>query len=147
MAQMDTFPGYVLSSRNLVGPALWIRDHLPPQATIATRRIGALAYYSGRPIFDYTFGLPDREVAHLVAAAGHRFDVPNEPALAAVWRRRSPEYLLEDGAIIDLIASQAGGTRQRFSIHGQPYGVLKCFPIGPQQNWVLAQRLAAEIEP
>jgi len=142
MSQMEMFPGYVLASKNLVAPAVWMREHLPPDATIATRRIGALAYYGDRTIFDYTFGLTDREVARLVAAAGRRFDLPNDPALAAVWRRRSPDFLLEDDVMIDMIAAHAGGTRRQFVIHGQPYGVVQCFSIGPGKDWVLARRLA-----
>jgi hypothetical protein len=147
MAQMETFPGYVLASKNLVAPALWMRDHLPAGATIATRRIGALAYYSEKTIFDYTFGLTDREVARLVAAAGRRFDFPNDPALAEVWRRRSPDYLLEDAAIIDIIAAEAGGTRGRFPIHDQLYGAVQSFCIGPGKDWVLARRLPPETNP
>ncbi len=141
MATMETFPGYVLASERLVEPSLWVRDHLPPQATIATRRIGTLAYHSQRPVFDYAFGLPDRQVARLVAAAGCRFDDPNHPALAAVWRETAPDYLLEDADVMHRIISQAGGTPQRFAIHGLPYRVIRSFRIGVEAEWVLAQRL------
>jgi arabinofuranosyltransferase len=141
MAQMGDFPGYVLAGKSLVEPALWMRDHLPERATIATRRIGALAYYSHRKPLDYAYGLPDREVARLVARQGRRFDSPADPALAAVWRARSPDYLLEDGTVIDYIVSQAGGVRDRFPIHGIEYRVIKQFPIGRNVQWVLAQRI------
>ena len=142
IASAEEFPGYVLAGKNLVAPSLWVRDHLPAGATIATRRIGALAYYSHRPVFDYTYGLPDRQVAHLVASAGHRFDTPNDEALAAVWRDRAPEYILEDGLIVDHIAALAGGTRQRFSVHGVEYRLIEQFPIGHDAQWVLARRAA-----
>ena len=144
MARMDDFPGYVLAGKNLVEPAVWMRDHLPADATIATRRIGALAYYTRRNVFDYTYGLPEPEVARLVAQHGRRFDTPTDPALAPLWRDRAPGYLLEDGAMIDYIVSQAGGARERFSIHGIDYRVVKQFPIGREVQWVLAQRIAPE---
>jgi hypothetical protein len=144
MARMDDFPGYVLSGKNLIEPSLWLRDHVPAEATIASRRIGALAYYSGRPVFDYMYGLPDRQVARLVSAQGRRFDTPTDSALAAEWRTRAPEYILEDGPIIDYIASQSGGTRQRFSVHGIEYQSVEQFTIGHDAQWVLARRVAAK---
>jgi len=142
MSAMETFPGYILAGKNLVQPSLWIRDHLDADATIASRRIGALAYYSRKRVFDYTFGLPDREVARLVAAAGRRFDSPDDPALAALWSARAPDYLLEDGEMLDYIVSGTGGTRQHFAIHGLPYGVIKRFSIGREKDWVLVGRLS-----
>lgn len=141
MARLGDFPGYVLAGRNLIAPSLWMRDHLPAGATIATRRIGALAYYSKCDVFDYAYGLPDREVARLVARHGGRFDSPTDPALAAVWRARSPDYLLEDGVVLDQIVAAAGGGSRRFSIHGIPYRVVDRFPIGCEVDWVLAERI------
>jgi hypothetical protein len=146
MARMEAFPGYVLAGKNLVGPAAWMRDHLPAEATIATRRIGALAYYSHRKVFDYTYGLPEPGVARLVARHGRRFDTPTDPALAALWRARAPDYLLEDGELIDYIISQASGVRRRFSIHGIEYRVIEQFPIGCNVQWVLARRCRQPIE-
>jgi hypothetical protein len=144
MARFDDFPGYVLGSKSLVEPSVWLRDHVPAGATIATRRIGALAYYSQRPVFDYAYGLPDRQVARLVSSQGRHFDTPTDFALAAIWRARAPEYVLEDGPIIDYIASQGGGTRQRFSIHGIEYRLVEQFTIGHDAQWVLARRVAAK---
>jgi hypothetical protein len=118
-----------------------MRDHLPAGATIATRRIGAVAYYSQRPVFDYSYGLTDVAVARLVARHGGRFETPTDPALAQVWLSRRPEYLLEDGLIMDYILDQSGGTRQRFLIHGLPYRVIREFPLGRDGRWILAQRM------
>ena len=101
-------------------------------ATIATRRIGVVAYYSQHQVFDYAYGLPDAEVARLVAGRGERFDTPTDLALLAAWRAQSPEYLLEDNLIMDGIISKAGGTRRRFAIHGIEYQVIREFPIGRQ---------------
>jgi len=147
MARMETFPGYVLAGKNLVNASLWIRDHIPDDATIATRRIGALAYYGGRPIFDYAFGLPDREVARLVAEAGGRFQNPGTPELAPLWQARAPDYLLEDADMMELTISKTSGTHERFSIHGLQYGVIKYFPVGKDARWVLARRLPGRPQP
>jgi hypothetical protein len=141
LAQMDVFPGYVLAGKNLIEPAQWIRDHLPADATIATRRIGVLAYYSHRKVFDYVYGLADPEVARLVARHGRRFDLPTEQGLAALWRARAPDYLLEDGSVMDLIMARTGGAYRRFAIHGLAYRVVDKFTIGTDVQWVLAQRI------
>jgi len=138
---MAVYPGYVLAGRSLIEPAEWLRDHLAADATIATRRIGVVAYYSGRKVFDYTYGLPDPEVARLVACHGERFDTPTDPALEKLWRSRAPEYLLEDEAIVDGIIAKAAGCRERFAIHGIEYHVIRQFPIGDGANWVLTERL------
>lgn len=142
MAQMDDFPGYVLAGRSLVAPAKWMREHLPEGATIATRRIGTLAYYTRANVFDYAYGLPEPEVARLVARHRHRFDMPTDEALAELWRARAPDYLLEDGLVMDLIVAQAKGTREQFSIHGIGYRVIGQFPIGRNTEWVLAKKSA-----
>jgi hypothetical protein len=44
-----------------VATAWWCRDHLPSNAIVATHDIGALGFYSGRPIVDVV-GLLDREI-------------------------------------------------------------------------------------
>jgi hypothetical protein len=141
MTRMEVYPGYVLSGNALIEPARWMRDHLAPDATIATRRIGVVAYYSGEKIFDYMYGLPEPEVARLVAKHGERFEMPTDPALETLWRTRSPEYLLEDDSIMDAIVAKAGGLRERFAIHGIEYQVIRQFPIGKGVSWVLAQRV------
>jgi hypothetical protein len=141
LAGMEVYPGYVLAAKNLIGPALWMRDHVPAGATIATRRVGVLAYYSERKVFDYVYGLDDPEVARLVARHGRRFDLPTDEALAAVWRARAPEYLLEDGSVMDMIMARTGGNDRRFTIHGLAYRVLDKFTIGSDAQWVLAQRI------
>jgi hypothetical protein len=135
------FPGYVLTSRSLVPPALWIRDHLPAGATLATRRIGALAYYSDRPVFDYAFGLTEPEVARLIRDHGGPFDSPADPELAAVWRRRAPGYILEDRDVLYSIAAGQDGNPERFRVHGFEYRVVRRFRIGRGMDWVLAERV------
>jgi hypothetical protein len=141
LAAMDEFPGYVLAGSELVKPALWMRDHLPAGATIATRRIGAVAYCSGRPVLDYSYGLTDAQVARLVARHGGRFETPTDAALGPVWRARQPEYFLEDGLIMDYILGLCGGTHDRFLVHGIPYRVIREFPLGRDGRWILAERM------
>ncbi len=141
MSRMEAYPGFILAGKTLIGPAQWMRDHVAADATIATRRIGVAAYYSGRQVFDYTYGLPEPEVARLVARRGERFDTPTDSALEKVWRTRSPDYLLEDDDIMDAIIAKARGSRERFAIHGIEYHVVREFPIGCEVAWVLAERL------
>jgi hypothetical protein len=137
-AWLDRYPGYVLASTPLVGPSLWMRDNLPPGSVIATRRIGALAYYSGHRVFDYKFGLTEPEVARLVARERGAFDLPTHPALAEVWQRNQPQYLLEDTEIMQSIIESAGGTSEGFTIHGIRYQVVRSFPIATGVDWTLA---------
>jgi len=83
----------------------------------------------------------DPEVARLVARHGRRFDLPTDEALAAVWSARAPEYLLEDGSVMDMIMARTGGVYRHFTIHGLAYRVVDKFTIGSDTQWVLAQRI------
>ncbi|NLF09032.1 MAG: hypothetical protein GX594_13785, partial [Pirellulaceae bacterium] len=141
LAALDGYPGYVMASKDLVGPAVWMRDNLPADSVIATRRIGALAYFSRHPVYDYVYGLPDAETALLVARNGGRFHTPTAPVLARRWKSRRPDYLLEDEAVLNHIISQTGGTHENFHIHGDAFGVIRRFQIGRGVQWVLAARL------
>jgi len=134
------FPGYVLTSRTLVAPSIWVRDHLPAGATLATRRIGALAYWSGHPVFDYAFGLTDPEVARLIRRHGGAFTSPADPELAQLWRERAPDYILEDRDVLYGAAAATGGAPESFQVHGLEYGVIRRFRIGRGMDWVLAGR-------
>ena len=134
-AERLAYPGYILTSATLVPPALWMRDHLPPGTRIATRRIGALAYFSGHPVFDYSFGLTEPEVARLIRQRGGPFDDPNDPALETLWRQRAPAYLLEEGDLINRLGGKKG-----FRIHGMDYKVIHRFSIARGVEWVLAGR-------
>ncbi len=137
-----SYPGYIATSRTLVAPAMALGRRLPPGATIASRRIGALAYYSGHPVFDYAFGLTEPEVARLIRRRGRELEDPNDPALAAIWRARRPGFLLEDGEVLARIAAAAGGTPARFAVQGSIYRAVARFRIARGVDWVLAERLA-----
>jgi arabinofuranosyltransferase len=136
----ENYPGYVLTGRNLVAPAKWMADNLPPDSTIATKRIGVLSFYSGHRIFDYTYGLTDREVAQLVSEHHDQFSYPSNPALEQIWKKRMPEFLLEDQSMIEAFMNTAPGDAGEFVIHGVPYSVLRTFPIGFSESWTLCKR-------
>lgn len=135
------YPGYVLVSQSLVAPSLWIRDNLPDTAVIAARRIGALAYYSRKKIFDWKFGLVDREVAAIRRRTAADINYPTNPALKELWPKVSPDYLLEDSQVIQAVIREAGGTEERFEVQGIPYHVLKKFKIALDVDWVLCQKI------
>ena len=118
LSQLNTYPGYVLAERSLVEPSRWMGEHLPAGVTVATRRIGALAYYSHLNVFDYAYGLTDPKVARMVGRRGRRFDLPGDPELAAAGRSRALINFSEDAATLDYVLSQSGGTREKFLIHG-----------------------------
>lgn len=137
---INSYPGYVITSRNLIEPCRWMNEHLPPETTVATRRIGALGYFTGRDIFDYSWGLITPEVTPLVRAHGEPFEDPNDPALAQVWRSERPEFLLEDWDDVEAFIESAEGTPDRFELHGVPYRVARKFAIGDEAWWALCAR-------
>jgi hypothetical protein len=137
---LSQYPGYVLASTTLIKPAHWIRDHLPENSIIATRRIGVLSYFSNNRIFDYRYGLTERKVAQLIGQRKHQFKSPNNPDLAMIWQRTQPDYLLEDDHVLKYIVKKSGGSLDSFTIHGITYHVVKRFTIGKNVQWVLARR-------
>lgn len=139
--KFKSYPGYVLAGKPLKPGAEWIAAELEPDAVIATRRIGIIGYLTDREVFDYTFGLADRDVARLISKAGVAFDDPGNPLLAALWQKRHPDYLLEDRSKINVIVAQAQGTSQSFELHGMAYCVIKSFPLAETEEWVLAGRI------
>ena len=141
LGALDVYPGYVMTSRALIGPAEAIARLVPADDTIATRRIGALAYVSGRRIFDYIYGLTDAEVARAVAKRGKVFDQPTDRELVPIWRARAPQWILEDEPVLADIARRAGGTLDGFSLNGFAYRAVERFQIAPETAWVLAHRI------
>jgi hypothetical protein len=137
----ERYPGYVIFAERLVGPSLWVRDNVPDDAVVATRRIGALGYYSKKRIFDYKFGLVDREIAALKKKAGTEFRSPDHPALAEIWPRVSPDYVLEDSPVIEAVVARSGRSMEEFEIHGISYRVIKSFRIGADVDWTLCEKI------
>lgn len=134
-------PGFILTSKNLVEPSLWIRDNLPNQSTIACFRIGALGYYSKKNVFDYKFGLTDKEVARLTES---NVDLANPLALQlrGLWRKRSPDFWLTDLGYVETVAKESGGTIDNFQIHGINYRLIKQFRVAenPDIYWALSEK-------
>jgi hypothetical protein len=140
LGAMAVYPGYVMTSEALISPAKAIATLVPEHDTIASRRIGALAYISGRQVFDYVYGLTDAEVARAVANHGKVFEQPTDPKLATIWRARAPRWILEDEPVLADIARKAGGTLEGFTLNGFTYRAVERFLIAPEIAWVLARR-------
>jgi len=132
------YPGYVLASHTLVTPSLWISDNTPDGAIIAARRIGSLAYFSNRRVFDYKFGLPEPAVTALIRENQAYFDNPAHPLLSELWQGIQPDYILEDESVLLAIAQSTGGDLNGFQIHGIQYSEVIRFLIGRDTYWVLA---------
>jgi hypothetical protein len=140
-AAAGRWPFYVVFGERLVEPARWIASYTPSDAVVASRRIGALAFHGRRGVFDYAVGITDREVPLLFVDGERGIDSPNDPRLAALWKRRAPTHLLEDDDVIDAIARASGGTRERFLVQGAAFRVVRGFDLGPGRQWLLAERL------
>jgi hypothetical protein len=133
----ELYPWYVAHSRSLVPAAKWIEKNTPDDACIAARRIGCLSYYGKRYVFDYKFGLTDTDVAQLIAEHHQTFNSPTNPALDGVWRKRQPDYVLEDSHIIKPLNSGSADTS--FVIHGMRYVPVKKFRLNSETDWVLCK--------
>jgi len=143
---LRNYPGYVWSSATLIAPAQWLGAALPPDWAIATRRIGALSYWSRHRVFDYRFGLTEPLVAHAARQNRRWFETPNDPALLPLWRQVQPDALLEDQAVVDYMAQWPpnSGLSGGLMLGGVPYRKMRSFPIGTYlgqtQRWVLLVR-------
>jgi arabinofuranosyltransferase len=140
-------PGYVVVGETLVPAAEHLARTLPPDAVIATRRLGAIGYFTDRRIFDYSNGLTEPEVARLVRAHGSDLGTPRSPLLADLWHERAPDYVLED---LDIVLGwlEPGETPQDFSIQGIPYHLAMTFPLGDgTARWALVARQGAPTPP
>ena len=138
---VDEYPWNVMTSKNLVEPSKWIEVNIPDTSIIATRRIGALSYYTSNNIFDYKYGLTEKDVALLVRQNKRAFEFPDDPAIEEIWKRKAPGYILEDLARIKEIAGRSNGTVERFSIHSIEYRPIKTFTIGNDLYWVLCEKM------
>lgn len=79
---------YALNIRFINGyqvqTALWLRDHTPPGAVIATHDIGAIGYLSGRPVIDLG-GLTQPELVPLLS---------DQQALIAYLQQQQVDYVV-----------------------------------------------------
>jgi len=138
--QIGEYPGYVLTSATLIEPSLWMRDHLPEKAIIATGRIGAIGYFSGKRIFDYKFGLTEPAVARLPRNPWRTFDDPRDPALESLWLAVNPDYYLEDLGRIREIFRTGPGKPPLLKINSREFHLLRIFRIGNAAEWALYER-------
>ena len=138
MLETGKYPWFVMTSEQLRPAAEWISSNVPEGSSIASRRIGCLAYYSGMDIFDYKHGLTDAPVAALVTWRGEAFEEPTDPGLAEVWADHRPEYLLADDGLVFQLSRVYG--ESGFDIHGIRYVPYKTFPLSDTRSWVLCRR-------
>ncbi len=71
-------------NQEMVATALWIKDNLPPDELVATHDIGAIGYFTDRPILDIA-GLVDPEAIALVG---------QPDAMWAFMQARDVRYLM-----------------------------------------------------
>ena len=129
------YPWYIIDAKQLIEPAKWIANNTPEDSRIATRRIGCLAFYSDRYIFDDKFGLTDKAVALAVAQNGVSFNYPDNPFLKARWGELKPTHILEDSQIIDSLT--LGRTKNTIEIHSITYGLIHKFTLNSNTDWEL----------
>ncbi|HNX75614.1 MAG TPA: hypothetical protein PKM56_07905 [Candidatus Rifleibacterium sp.] len=131
----EAYPGYVLTSELLLPAVTEMSEFIGEGEWVATRRIGLLGYSGKFRIFDYVYGLPDREVIEARFSHGRKFfEEPGDPGLRELWLKRRPGYILEDRSII---ASPGSGSRLELNVHGIRYLEFKSYPLGKKESWVL----------
>ena len=131
----ETYPGYVLTSEILLPAVTEMSGFIGEGEWVATRRIGLLGYSGKFRVFDYVYGLPDREVIEARFSNGQKFfEEPGDPGLRELWLKRRPGYILEDRSII---GSPGSGSRLELNVHGMKYVEIKSYPLGKKESWVL----------
>jgi hypothetical protein len=73
---------------------LWLRDNTAPQTLVAAQGVGAIAFYSQRPIIDM-LGLNDEHIAHV--------EVDNLGTGKAGHEKRDPAYVLSRAPALILV--------------------------------------------
>jgi hypothetical protein len=73
-----------LINQEMVTPAMWIRDNLPPEDLLVTHDIGAVGYFASRPLLDIA-GLINPEVVPLM---------DDSEGMWALMRERDAKYLM-----------------------------------------------------
>lgn len=136
-AARDKYPGYVLTSGPLYAAVADMKAFIRPDEWVATRRIGLLGYAGGFRVFDYVFGLPDREVVEARNHNGRRyFENPGDSGLQELWAQRRPAYLLEDRSRI-LALGAKNVSRLELVVHGIKYAEFRSYQLGRDESWVL----------
>ena len=76
----------------------------------------------------------------MIRRGGLPIDLPSDPRLAELWRRRSPGFVLEDAAVIAALPTTAGETE----IHGLRYRQARSFRIARGVDWILLARAESQ---
>ena len=92
-----------------------------------------------RYVFDYKFGLTDKEVARLIHERKRPFDSPDDAPLAKIWMDRSPTHILADDYQLD--ALRLNGEKDIYNVQGTRFKIIQRFPLNRATDWVLAERL------
>jgi hypothetical protein len=126
-------PYIVMSTKDCREAALWMDKNLPEDTTIAAYRIGALGYFSNRPIIDL-FGLADHDIALLV---GENPDYhPNKefgediPELAERLINNPPKALLP-------VKMKGRLIKKNITRYNRTYRLEKEFLLGTKESWAL----------
>lgn len=131
------YPGYVLTSEALFPAVADMAGLIKKDEWFAARRIGLLGYAGGFRVFDYVFGLPDREVVQARAKNEKRyFEDPGDSGLKDLWMQRKPGYLLEDRSRLLKLGSVVNG-KIELQIHGCRYLEIRSYKLGKDEDWVL----------
>lgn len=135
----EHYPGYVLTSETLLPAVSDMTGLVAKDDWVATRRIGLLGYAGGFRVFDYVFGLPDREVVRARTKNGKRyFEDPGDAGLKDLWLRRKPRFLLEDRSRLLKSGSVVNG-KIDLLIHGCRYLETRSYQLGKNEDWVLLE--------
>jgi hypothetical protein len=128
----------VLMGEALVEPAVWTGDNVPDDAVIAGKIIGSLAYYSKKNVFDWKYGLTNREVARSIQKNMRHVSHLNDPMLRDEWINASPGYLTWEFPCDD--DGGTGAVWSSVTVHGMTYRPIKVFPLEPTTVWVLFEK-------
>ena len=120
----EEYPEFVMTSKDMVSAANWVRQHYPQHYTIDCWRIGALAYITNMRLIDNGWGLTDTHVARL----RHK-GLWGDQEKDNYRRKTKPELIMHKTN-----AGEYGDSG------GIGYRRVKIFPQGNSQVWVLYQR-------
>jgi tetratricopeptide (TPR) repeat protein len=124
---------HIGSVEKLRGIALWLKRELAPDEPIAATAIGAIAYYSDRPVIDM-LGLTDPEIARRPEILDGLVDTWKEKRYnaASVLRRRPGAIVFSTGLRPSSSSEKALFLYEDF--HRSYY--LHTFRLDPRQTWV-----------
>ena len=140
-------PGFVMVGRTLVDPARWVGDHVPEDAVVACRRIGALSFFSQRRVFDFKYGLTEPRIARIIHAT-RRFPVlGRNPEYDAIWRDVHPGYVMEDADALAEFESPVDPSDGSIVLLGERFERVHAFNVSLDRTWALLKRVESAHSP